>query len=297
MKKHTILNIFLFSFLIASILSCGKDGETGAVGPQGPEGIAGPAGLPGSQIYNGSGVPASSMGATGDYYIDKDNAEMYGPKSSTGWGAPVSLRGEDGADGSAGPEGAPGSKMLSGENAPAVTLGTVGDFYFDKTNATMYGPKTETSWGTGTALRIGQVISYVVTRPSVLAWSSSHQLNISNTVVPIPQDIRDNGIVLAYIMVRGEGTTDVWHPIPGQLWVSTPVVKYFFIAFRVQTNSLWIHAYAENGADLTAGQNPPNADKLRIVMIPADQENSVARIAPVDYSNYEAVKAYYNLPD
>jgi hypothetical protein len=46
-------------------------------GPQGPRG---------SIILRGSGLPTSSTGAVGDYYIDDSDGEaIYGPKTESGW--------------------------------------------------------------------------------------------------------------------------------------------------------------------------------------------------------------------
>lgn len=50
----------------------------------------------GSQIYAGSGSPDASLGMEGDYYLDQDNYQLYGPKSSSDWGSPINLKGEDG---------------------------------------------------------------------------------------------------------------------------------------------------------------------------------------------------------
>ncbi|PAU95649.1 hypothetical protein CK503_00875 [Aliifodinibius salipaludis] len=50
----------------------------------------------GSQIYSGTGAPDASLGVEGDYYLDKDSYELYGPKTSTGWGSPLNLKGADG---------------------------------------------------------------------------------------------------------------------------------------------------------------------------------------------------------
>jgi hypothetical protein len=33
------------------------------------------------------------LGREGDYYLDKDNYILYGPKSSAGWGTPINLKG------------------------------------------------------------------------------------------------------------------------------------------------------------------------------------------------------------
>lgn len=64
----------------------------------------------------------------------------------------------DPADGSyilvTGPTGAAGKTILSGTVAPAVGVGTAGDFYINTTSWTIYGPKT-TTWPTGVALGSG----------------------------------------------------------------------------------------------------------------------------------------------
>jgi len=73
----------------------GEIGETGAAGPAGPAGPtgpAGPAGKPGSQILTGFGIPNASIGASGDYYLDKSGFAIYGPKTTLGWGLALSLQ-------------------------------------------------------------------------------------------------------------------------------------------------------------------------------------------------------------
>ena len=297
---------YLFSILIISFtcVQCSKEGSAGAQGEQGPpgsqgaQGIAGPAGIPGSQIHNGTSVPAATIGVAGDYYLNRSAGDLYGPKTAIGWGDPVRLTGPAGAAGSNGSNGTNGSVIHSGTEAPAVGIGVAGDFYFDRSAAIMYGPKTASSWGTGVPLRIARVISYMVTRPSALAWNASHLLDIGNNVLPIPADIKENGIVLTYIVIRGTLTTDTWHQIPGHMWLANPAVNYYFIATRLAPTYLRIVAYNEDGTDLPAGTNPPNANKLRVLMIPADEMNTVARKgASVDLSDYEAVKAAYNIRD
>ncbi len=58
-------------------------GATGATGAQGP------AGTPGSKILSGASAPATSLGAIGDYYIHTGTANLYGPKTASGWGSPI----------------------------------------------------------------------------------------------------------------------------------------------------------------------------------------------------------------
>jgi hypothetical protein len=78
----------------------GSDGVDGAVGPTGPtgaDGITGPAGTAGTDgktVLSGSVAPVSE-GSIGDFYINTDTDEIYGPKSSDSpaWGQPTSLIG------------------------------------------------------------------------------------------------------------------------------------------------------------------------------------------------------------
>lgn len=60
-------------------------------GDIGATGATGPAGNPGSQILTGFGTPSASLGATGDYYLDKSGFAIYGPKT-TAWGTALSLQ-------------------------------------------------------------------------------------------------------------------------------------------------------------------------------------------------------------
>lgn len=51
------------------------------------KGAPGIAGQSGSKMHSGSGAPAAYKGVEGDWYIDTVNKRLYGPKTSTGWGA------------------------------------------------------------------------------------------------------------------------------------------------------------------------------------------------------------------
>jgi hypothetical protein len=59
----------------------GADGATGATGATGPAGERGPTGGIGTQILNGVGPPASTLGNTGDFYMDTVAGLLYGPKA------------------------------------------------------------------------------------------------------------------------------------------------------------------------------------------------------------------------
>jgi hypothetical protein len=55
--------------------------------------IVGAKGTAGSKILSGTVTPAATVGAVGDYYLDKTSYSFYGPKISTGWGTAISLKG------------------------------------------------------------------------------------------------------------------------------------------------------------------------------------------------------------
>ncbi len=69
------------------IVLMGEDGTNGQDGADGEDG---------SQIYSGSGAPDASLGVEGDYYLDKFSYHLYGPKTGSGWGTPLNLKGADG---------------------------------------------------------------------------------------------------------------------------------------------------------------------------------------------------------
>jgi hypothetical protein len=100
----------------------------------------GVAGASGNSVLNGTGVPSPSLGVNGDFYIDTNNSQIYGPKTAGAWGGPTSLL------------GLTGNGVLSGAGAPLVGLGENGDFYIDTTANAIYGPKTLGSWGSPTSL-------------------------------------------------------------------------------------------------------------------------------------------------
>lgn len=47
----------------------------------------------------------------------------------------------------------PATQILSGQGAPSLEIGRIGDFYIDLQTANLHGPRTETSWGTPVPLR------------------------------------------------------------------------------------------------------------------------------------------------
>ena len=80
----------------------GPQGIQGIQGEQGPEGPQGDPGENGNTVLNGTTAPSSELGNEGDFYINTETNEIYGPKTESGWGSPTSLVGPQGPPGPAG---------------------------------------------------------------------------------------------------------------------------------------------------------------------------------------------------
>jgi hypothetical protein len=118
----------------------GDTGETGAAGSNGAAGADGADGADGDDgrsVLNGAGAPAGGTGLDGDFYIDTDVWDIYGPKTAGAWGTGTTLvgpqgdagaNGSNGADGVDGTDGVDGSVWYAGSADP-TTEGQDGDFY------------------------------------------------------------------------------------------------------------------------------------------------------------------------
>lgn len=84
-------------------------------------------------VKSGSGVPSTKVGINGDFYIDLNTMNFYGPKKNKRWPLPTSLRGPAGPVGPSGVDGKNGATA----NATAGSAGVNGT-----TGAT--GPKGDT---------------------------------------------------------------------------------------------------------------------------------------------------------
>ena len=79
-------------------------------------------------ILSGSTAPTATIGSVGDYYIDLTSVNLYGPKTTEGWGNPVSLRGLQGQNGTNG---------QNGQDAPIPHIGDDGYWYIGNTKTTV----------------------------------------------------------------------------------------------------------------------------------------------------------------
>jgi len=115
-----------------------------SVGEKGEQGIPG---ANGSTILSGNVDPTNADGKVGDFYLNLISGDLFGPKSVGGWPPPFNLKGPKGE------QGKDGNSLLSGNGIPAPTIGKIGDFYIDKINQTIYGPKMENYWGEPVSLK------------------------------------------------------------------------------------------------------------------------------------------------
>ena len=109
-------------------------------------------------IRSGNGVPSTSLGNDGDFYIDLKSMNFYGPKKNKLWPLPISLRGPVGATGPSGADGKNGSaasatagvpgpagpKGDTGATGPAGATGATGPAGPAGSNTGTAGPKGDT---------------------------------------------------------------------------------------------------------------------------------------------------------
>ena len=92
-------------------------------------------GSTGTGVLNGSSPPLSGLGQNGDFYIDTTNHQLYGPKTSFGFGLSTDLIGPKGAE------------IIRSTGVPPPILGDTGDYYLDTSTGNFYGPKSNLGWG------------------------------------------------------------------------------------------------------------------------------------------------------
>lgn len=192
MKKVILMAVTVLGALTVS--SCGKETEKVIERVEVQKG---------NQILSGDGAPAASLGAVGDYYLNKTTMELYGPKTTEGWGSAMGLKGtqgdkgkdgtngKDGNNGNDGANGKDGSLILSGTTAPTASQGKIGDWYIDTQNKRLYGPKTESGWGTAINLTSNsgsttQKVDFLISDDgtTLLQWRNKNTTSVDMTAIP-----------------------------------------------------------------------------------------------------------------
>jgi hypothetical protein len=111
-----------------------------------PTAPAGPPGPPGSQIITGSAPPTTSLGNSGDIYIQINTGDVY-KKTGNTWNLIGNIKGPPGQPGQQGPAGQPGTnpEILFGTEDPNNGIGNNGDLYIN-TNTGQLFSKVNNNW-------------------------------------------------------------------------------------------------------------------------------------------------------
>ncbi len=297
MYRLSRIMTLLVIIILPVFMGCeGPQGPQGPQGPEGPEGPVGPAGENGSVMYSGQGAPSTDIGGNGDYYLNTDTGEMYGPKDDSGWGNPIIvLKGEDGQDGQDGQDGKDGSQIQSGSGAPDASLGVVGDSYLDKDNYDLYGPKTDSGWGSPLNLK-GADGNANVTRyiyPGYEFSSTNYETTVTITGIESKAEMRESSWNV-YLVVKASNDDIYYDHIPGVTQLDD---KY-------SVTHIWKSSDSEMDLEIRLEEGGGwEYDQIEVVRIEAsnteDQTNKqIGRntIIPdhLDFSDYDAVAEYYN---
>ncbi len=295
MQQLTKIASFVLILLVFGLAGCeGPAGEQGPQGPEGPEGPVGPAGEDGSMMYSGSGAPDANTGENGDYYLDETTGDLYGPKNDQGWGTPISLQGPPGQDGQ---DGEDGSQIYSGTSAPQSSLGKEGDYYLNTSTFDLYGPKTNSGWGTPINLKGTANVMYSswVNPPQ---WNGSTQTTTKYRYFDISanamtQDIIDKGIVKVYTDFNTQSVYSL--PVGKADTPGNPNYSYFFQLKPQQLRIGYMNPDATGTLPMAIG----TSSSFRYVLIPGGKSlKAKAKNGklPIDLNNYQEVKKYFGLP-
>jgi hypothetical protein len=88
--------------------------------------------------------------------------------------------------GTSGPQGPRGTSLLNGIGAPSPSLGIDGDFYLNTSNMNLYGPKTNSEWGSPTDLVGSQELGYVhIQEVASATWNITHGLGFTPNITVV----------------------------------------------------------------------------------------------------------------
>lgn len=151
--------------------------------PTAPAGPPGPQGPPGSQIITGSSPPTSSLGNSGDIYIQINTGDVY-KKTGNTWNLIGNIKGPPGEPGQQGPAGQAGTnpEILFGTENPDNGIGNNGDLYIN-TNTGQLFSKIGNTWVFKVSLkgeRGTQIYSGNVPPSDYLGLNGDYYINTTN---------------------------------------------------------------------------------------------------------------------
>jgi len=184
----------------------GNDGKDGADGDKGEKGDKGDKGDKGNDGTDGTDGKDGVKGDKGDK----------GDKGADGKDGTDGIKGDKGDKGEKGDKGADGTKILGGNGVPTASLGAVGDFYLDRQNFVLYGPKlTDNNWGVGLQLQgkdgNANVKSFII--ENFMIDGPTFNLEIP----AITEQIINTGAVLAYVRTAVDARSHIWNFFPADI--------------------------------------------------------------------------------
>jgi hypothetical protein len=250
------LSAFVSSLFVSTLLftSCqkgdqGVQGATGSTGAAGATGATGATGAAGNTILSGEGAPADTLGRVGDFYLEIDNSEFYGPKTASGWGTGVSLIGQPGETGAQGDPGAQGPAGPSGVGALVDTFSIA-----------------STEWSVG-GYAYAQNSNF-----SAYPYSTQHVDRYNNIIT---QGILDSGMVLVSFTANEAFNSSQYLSLPylivGHDPVTDSVVNYnwsYVTAVNKVTLQFYVTPTANGYFPDISNYTVPNA-RYKVVVIPA----------------------------
>jgi hypothetical protein len=162
-------------------------------------------GEPGSSILNGSGTPSPSLGRDGDFYIDTDVYDIYGPKAAGVWGSGTALSGGGGGGGSLPPGGSLGEYLVITDpftptygwsSAGLVQPGSVVGYVYRQTGGGLY----DHAWGPVRELPEPDIFG--ADDGNFLQWNGSNWVYTLVNEVNVPSSPGDDG---KFLQANGGG--------------------------------------------------------------------------------------------
>lgn len=265
-----VSSLFFTSCKKGDVGPAGATGAAGTNGTNGTNGANGANGTNGNTILSGEGAPDISLGDIGDFYLDTKVTALYGPKTSSGWGSPVSLVGAQGATGEPGTPGAPGD---AGATALVDTFSVYSDDWMTGINAIVAGSNNNfTSYPT----------KYVKLQEPALT-----------------RDILDQGMIMISFTPAKDEYADQWLPIPYVVtgydpydtrvnynWSYVSMEGYLMLEFYftpLANVNYSIATATDNGRDPLAAFNVPDA-RYKVVMLPATVTRQIVSITKKQFT-------------
>lgn len=202
-NNDTYINIDtgIFYHKAASVWTQVFSMQTGPQGPKGDKGDTGTTGASGRTILNGTSNPSnSSTGTNGDFYLNTNTYQLFGPKTDGVWGSGTSIvgltgeQGETGPQGDTGPTGEPGAGVATGGTSGQV-LRKLSDADFDTgwVNAAEGGEvagATETSAGILEIATIAEALARIddqraMTTLKTISLILDEKKNVSYQISPV----------------------------------------------------------------------------------------------------------------